>query len=89
MTKAGLDAVAHAFKPDKKKFVVPLDILREIKKNRAAWDIFKKLPEDYKRVRIAYIEDRKRHSQEIYDKALAFFIKKTAANKRFGFVNIR
>ncbi len=89
MTKAGLAAVAHVFDPEKDKaeeFVVPADILESLKENKQAWENFQKLPESYRRIRIAYIESRKRHGNEHFQTSLKYFIKMTAKNKRIGFV---
>jgi len=91
MTKAGLDAIAHVFNPkndDAADFVIPPDILKALKENESAWEYFQKLPENYKRIRIAYIESRKRHSEESYQKALRHFVDMTARNKHFGFVKV-
>jgi uncharacterized protein YdeI (YjbR/CyaY-like superfamily) len=89
MTKAGLAAVAHLFDPakdDAADFVVPPDILRALKANKRAWENFQKFPECYRRIRIAFIETRKRHGQEQFQRSLRHFIDLTAKNKRFGFV---
>lgn len=89
MTKAGLAAIAHAYDPAKDKagdFKIPPDILKPLKANRQAWENFQEFPESYKRIRIDYIASRKRHSQEMFDKALRHFIEMTAKNKRIGFV---
>lgn len=92
MTQAGLAAIAHAYDPktDKEEdFRIPDGILKAIKKNPDAWKNFQKLPEDYKKIRISYIESMKRHGTGIYMSALSNFIKATAANKRIGFVKER
>ena len=89
MTKAGLEAVAHVFKPEQdnvEEFDIPADILEPLKENQQAWTNFQEFPESYKRIRIAYIESRKRHSQEQFQTSLNYFIKMTAKNKRIGFV---
>ncbi|MCX6778575.1 MAG: YdeI/OmpD-associated family protein [Candidatus Micrarchaeota archaeon] len=88
MTKAGLAAVSHAFKADShdEPFAFPDEILNAIRKDRDAWENFRKLPESYKRIRIAYIESRRRHGAGMFKKSLQHFIKMTAKNKRFGFV---
>jgi len=85
MTKAGLDAVSHAFKADE-EFMFPRRILEAIRKDKEAWKNFQKLPEGYKRIRVAYIEDRRRHGEDMFRKSLRHFIKMTAKGKRFGFV---
>jgi len=87
MTKAGLAAVSHAFDAGKSEmFAIPKSILNAIRKDRDAWKNFAKLPERYKRVRIAYLESRKRHGMGEFRRSLRHFIRMTAKNKRFGFV---
>ncbi|MCX6767427.1 MAG: YdeI/OmpD-associated family protein [Candidatus Micrarchaeota archaeon] len=88
MTEAGLAAVSHALEPGSggEKFTFPEDILGAIKKDGAAWKNFQQLPEPYKRIRVAYIDSRRRHGAEMFKKSLRHFIKMTAKNKRFGFV---
>lgn len=89
MTAAGIAAVAKIFdlKKDKtEKFTIPSDILDAIKANKQAWKNFHKLPETYKRIRIAFIESRKRHGKKMFQKSLQHFIQMTAKNKRFGFI---
>ncbi len=89
MTPAGLAAVSHAFNPaSREKFVVARDVLAAVKADKAAWKNFKRFPARYKRVRIGYIEGQRRHSSEAFKKSLANFIKKTAKNKKFGFVRV-
>lgn len=87
MTKAGLAAVSHAFRPGSEgdAFVFPPDIMAEIRKDIDAWENFQKLPESYKRIRIAYIEGR-RARPEMFECSLRHFIRMTAKGKRFGFV---
>jgi len=87
MTKAGLAAIAHVYNIQKEQpFVIPSEILNELKANKQAWNNFQKLPGYYTRIRVAYIESRKRHSKELYQKALRHFVEMTAKGKRFGFV---
>ena len=88
MKKAGLAAVSHAYDPglDHDGFTVPEDILKVIRKNPDAWKHFQNLPGSYMRIRIAYIEGRRRHGEEAFRKSLENFIRMTAKNKRFGFV---
>jgi uncharacterized protein YdeI (YjbR/CyaY-like superfamily) len=87
MTTAGLKAIAKVYdSAAESKFSIPKDIENALKKNEAAWKNFTKFPESYKRIRVAYIESRKRHGDEFYKKALKHFIEMTAKNKRFGFV---
>ncbi len=87
MTKAGLDAIAHVFDPNEKNgevFEVAPDILTVIKEDKQAWDNFQKLPGAYKRIRIGFIESRRRHGDLMFQKSLRHFVEMTAKNKRFG-----
>jgi uncharacterized protein YdeI (YjbR/CyaY-like superfamily) len=89
MTRAGLAAISHVFDPagDKPAAVaIPPDILGPLQANKAAWTNFQQMPEAYKRIRIAYIESRKRHGRMQFLRSLAYFIKVTEAGKRIGFV---
>lgn len=92
MTPAGLSAIAHAFDPVHDKddeFTIPPGILKALQANPDAWRNFRKFPESYQRIRVSYIESRKRHSTGMYRKALAHFVRVTAQNKRIGFVRRR
>lgn len=92
MTNAGLQALAHVYNPDtdkKEKFVIPPGILKALKKDPVVWTNFLKFPDSYQRIRIEYIESRKRHGVAEYIKALNHFVQMTAQNKRFGFVKER
>jgi uncharacterized protein YdeI (YjbR/CyaY-like superfamily) len=89
MTKAGLVAIKHVFDPTKKelkRLVISSSILKSLKADRPAWANFQKFPESYKRIRVAYLESQRRHGEEQYQRALRYFIKMAAKNKRFGFV---
>ena len=66
--------------------IISDDILTPLKANKKVWTNFQKLPESYKRIRIAFIESRRRHGEEMFQKSLYHFIEMTAKNKRFGFV---
>lgn len=92
MTAAGLAAIAHVYNPKmdtEETFTIPPGILKTIRANDDAWKYFEKMPEAYKRIRVAYIESRKRHGIGVYKNALANFVKMTAQNKRIGFVKER
>jgi uncharacterized protein YdeI (YjbR/CyaY-like superfamily) len=92
MTKWGIKAIEHVFnaKIDKAdNFIISPDILKTLKINKEAWKYFQKMPPSYQRIRIAYIEGRKRQGMDMYKKSLAHFIKMTAQNKRIGFVRER
>lgn len=92
MTAVGLAAIAHVYNPKTDKsenFTMPSGILKAIKANPDAWKYFQSMPETYKRIRVAYIESRKRHDIGMYKNALANFVRMTAQNKRIGFVKER
>ena len=85
MNPAGLKAVLGMFDPrNEEKLVISSDILETLKADRQAWKNFNKLPEDYVRVRIGYIEARRKHGNEAFRKSLEYFIKMTAKNRKFG-----
>lgn len=92
MTKFGLDKIEHELhnhsqkensKPKLKKFVFPEDILAELKKDPVVWKNFRKFPETYKRIRVAWIDGSRRRA-DVYKTRLNYFIRMTAKNKRFG-----
>ena len=89
MTSAGLEAVAHVFdaaKDKEERFTVAPDVLRELKKDPRVWENFQGFPEGYKRVRIGFIESRRKHGEEMFRRSLRHFIEMTAKNKKFGMV---
>ena len=69
------------------KFVIPKDILKEIKSNKQAWKHFQKFSDAYKRIRIGFIDGARKRPAE-FKKRLAHFIKMTEQNKQFGFGGI-
>lgn len=89
MTPAGLDSINHHVKVsngelvEHKPFVMPDDILQILKSDPELWKNFRELPEDYRQVRIAYIDGARVRPDE-YTKRLNYFIKMTRQNKRFG-----
>ncbi len=87
MTKAGLEAVSGSFDASKDQtdnWSIAPDILEALKTDELAWKNFQKLPAGYKKVRIGFIESRRRHGNEMFQRSLRHFIKMTARNKRFG-----
>jgi len=68
-------------------FIFPKDILKELKKNKEAWKNFQKFSDSYKRIRIGYL-DGSRNRPDEFKKRLNYFIKMTAANKKFGLKGI-
>jgi len=88
MTKAGLDSVKHAFDPKiiNEKIKIPTDVLVTLRKNKKAWENFQNYPNSYKRIRLGYLEMQRKHSKDMFEKALNYFIKMTEKNKKFGMV---
>ena len=88
MTKAGLDAIAHAFNPNKhtipSKLKIAPDILKALKYNKEAWINFQNFSPQYQRIRISYIEHYRSRSEDEFNKKLNYFIKMTSKNKKFG-----
>ena len=94
MTRFGLNSIQHHMENGSntskqpttlKKFILPEDILHELKKNPVVWKNFQKFPESYKRIRIGWI-DASRNRHEYFMKRLQYFIKMTEKNKMFGMV---
>jgi len=69
------------------KFVIPRDILRELKANKEAWKHFQKFSDAYKRIRIGFIDGARKRPEE-FKKRLRYFIRMTEKNKQFGFGGI-
>ncbi len=90
MTEAGLAAVAHAFDTADEETNPPIapDILAALQADPQVWKNFQNFPGTYKRIRIAYIESRRRHGQEAFERSLRNLISKTAKNERFGYVKV-
>jgi uncharacterized protein YdeI (YjbR/CyaY-like superfamily) len=72
---------------EEEKFVIPEDILAEIKASKQAWKHFQKFSDAYKRIRIGFIDGARNRPAE-FKKRLAYFIRMTEQNKRFGFGGI-
>ncbi len=79
MTEAG-----KATLPDLQvEFVVAEDILAVLRSKPAAWSNFLEFPDLYRRVRIGYIEEMRKNSNE-FERRLQNFVSKTTDNKMFG-----
>lgn len=89
MTATGINAISKVFDKSKdlaEKLTIAPDILKALKADKQAWKHFQNFPGYYKKVRIGFIEGRRRHGGEIFQKSLQYFIKMTAKNKKFGMV---
>jgi uncharacterized protein YdeI (YjbR/CyaY-like superfamily) len=69
------------------EFVMPTDILAEIKSNEQAWKHFQNFSDAYKRIRIGFIDGARKRPAE-FKKRLSYFITMTERNKQFGFGGI-
>jgi uncharacterized protein YdeI (YjbR/CyaY-like superfamily) len=81
MTPAGLAVLGDV----NAKSELPVDILKELKKDQAVWDNFQNFPEEYRRIRIAYVEGARKRPEE-FERRLRNLLKMTAKNKKFGMV---
>jgi uncharacterized protein YdeI (YjbR/CyaY-like superfamily) len=90
MTPAGLAVIGNreALEPGKKLVIAP-DILEALREDPEVWANFRQFPEIYKRVRIAYIEGGRRHGDEAFQRRLRNFVRKTKANRQFGFGGVQ
>jgi uncharacterized protein YdeI (YjbR/CyaY-like superfamily) len=89
MTAIGLKAISknfNQFQDKKEKLVIAPDILKVLKANKQAWQNFQNFSAGYKKVRLGFIEGRRRHGHIFFQKSLHYFIKMTAKNKKFGMV---
>ena len=58
----------------------PKDIIKAIRKDKAAWANYNNFTESYRRIRVAYIDAARKRPEE-FQKRLANFINKTRENK--------
>lgn len=72
---------------ESEKFIFPIDIINEIKKNKEAWMNYQNFSDAYKRIRIAFI-DGARKRPDVFRTRLNYFIKMTAKNKLYGIPGI-
>lgn len=94
MTRVGLESIQqHLDEKAKKspgsdkfrKFIMPKDILKELKADALVWKNFQQFPEHYKQIRVGWI-DGSRNRPEAFQKRLQYFLEMTAKNKKFGMV---
>ncbi len=90
MTKAGLQRIEHVFdeRSDTKQqrdWELPKDILRRLMREPATWKNFQRFPQSYKRIRVGWIAAARRRP-DVFKQRLAYFLKMTAQNRRFGMV---
>lgn len=71
----------------KAPYEFPEDILDAIKSDKKAWENYEAFPEEYKRIRVAYIDAARKRPSE-FKKRLENFISKTKGNKFIGYGGI-
>jgi uncharacterized protein YdeI (YjbR/CyaY-like superfamily) len=86
MTQAGLAAIkdVSAVLESENTDIAP-DILKALKEDPKIWRNFQNFPDDYKRIRIAYIESRRKRGAEEFQRSLNYFLKRTGVNKQCVF----
>lgn len=82
MTKAGLASLGDL---GTDSFTVASDILEALQADPQTWQNFQSFPESYKRIRIGFVEGA-RSRPAFFAARLAYLVKMTAQNKRFGMV---
>jgi len=80
--KAAIQDILH------EEFVVPNDILENLKANKLVWENFQKFSLQYQRIRVAYVEGARDRPTE-FNKRLNNLIKMSEKNKQFGFGGIQ
>ena len=81
MTQAGLDAIGNLDTP----FVLAPDIEAALRADDETWRNYEAFPESYRRIRVGFV-DGSRNRPEMFQRRLAYFLKMTRANKRYGMV---
>ena len=80
MTRAGKEKLGNAADDI---FKIPRDLMQAVRADKITWKHFRAFPESYIRIRLGFI-DASRHRPEYFKKRLAYFLKMTKQNKRFG-----
>ena len=82
MTPAGLKAAGDL---STENFTIAEDIQLALESDTQVWQNFCAFPESYRRIRVGWIEGARKRPAE-FEKRLQYFIKMTAANKKYGMV---
>jgi len=87
MTKAGLEAVKNFIGDinDNSEMKIQKDLLKVLKANKTTWENFNNFSENYRKVRIGWIESA-RSRPEIFEQRLRYFLKMTSKNKMYGMI---
>jgi hypothetical protein len=65
--------------------VMAKDVERALRRDPETWKHFAAFPEEYRRIRMAYVEAGRGRPGE-FERRLANLVKKTSQGKRFGYV---
>ena len=68
-------------------FVFPPDILRAIRRNKAAWGLFERQTGPYRRIRVAWVEGARKRPEE-FQRRLARLVKACTAGRALGYGGI-
>jgi len=66
------------------EYEYPDDILTVLQQDEETWRNFKGFTEPYKRIRVAYVENARKRPED-FNKRLETLLKKTKANKKYGY----
>ena len=66
------------------EYKYPDDILTALQQDEETWRNFKGFTEPYKRIRVAYVENARKRPED-FNKRLETLLKKTKANKKYGY----
>ena len=62
----------------------PDDILAALQQDEETWSNFNGFTEPYRRIRVAYVDNARKRPED-FNKRLENLLKKTKANKKFGY----
>jgi hypothetical protein len=68
------------------KLIIAPGTIEALRADMLAWKNFQKLPQDYYKVRLGFIESRRRHDNKMLQRSLHHFVGMTAKNRKFGMV---
>ncbi len=69
------------------EYAIPPDIEEAIKRNKVAWKNFQRFSQEYRRIRVAYVEAARKRPAE-FEKRLRHLIEMSEKNRMFGFGGI-
>ncbi len=84
MRAAGRRAIGDQLKGPRAT-AIPADILERLRSDPEVWKNFRRFPASYRRIRTGWIEGARRRPAE-FEKRLAYFLRMTAKNRKYGMV---